>query len=185
VESLAVAEALGARRREKVSPRRELLGLAAANVVAGLSGGMPVTGGFARSIVNFDAGARTRMAGVWTALLLGLAMVLVGDLLAWLPRAVLAATILIAVMSLLDTSPFRLARRYDPAEFGLMVLVSLLTLLAGVEPALLVGVLLSLGLFRRPPPLDRGRPPGRHRRLPQRTALPGGHPAGGAIGARR
>ncbi|MBP7625562.1 MAG: hypothetical protein RLZZ220_535 [Pseudomonadota bacterium] len=147
VESLAVAEALGARRREKVSPRRELLGLAAANVVAGLSGGMPVTGGFARSIVNFDAGARTRMAGVWTALLLGLAMVLVGDLLAWLPRAVLAATILIAVMSLLDTSPFRLARRYDPAEFGLMVLVSLLTLLAGVEPALLVGVLLSLGLF--------------------------------------
>lgn len=68
VESLAVAESLAARRGEKVLARRELHGLAAANVVAGLSGGMPVTGGFARSIVNFDAGARTRMAGVWTSL---------------------------------------------------------------------------------------------------------------------
>ena len=164
VESLAVAEALGARRREKVLPRRELFGLAAANVAAGLSGGMPVTGGFARSIVNFDAGARTRMAGIWTVLFLGLAMILVGDLLAWLPRAVLAATILIAVLSLLDLSPFRLAHRYAPAEFGMMLLVSLLTLLVGVEPALLTGVVLSLALLlkhtARPHWTEVGRVPG-------------------------
>ena len=147
VESLAVAESLAARRGEKVLARRELHGLAAANVVAGLSGGMPVTGGFARSIVNFDAGARTRMAGVWTALFLGLVMLLMGDVLRFLPRAVLAATIIVAVLSLLDLAPFRLAWRYARAEFSLMLLVVVVTLLVGVEEALLSGVLVSVALL--------------------------------------
>jgi SulP family sulfate permease len=147
VESLAVAEALAVRRGEKVLARRELHGLAAANLVAGLSGGMPVTGGFARSIVNFDAGARTRMAGVWTALFLGLAMLLLGDVLRFLPRAVLAATIIVAVLSLVDLAPFRLAWKYARAEFGLMLLVVGLTLLVGVEEALLSGVLVSVILL--------------------------------------
>jgi len=147
VESLAVAESLAARRGEKVLARRELHGLAAANVVAGLSGGMPVTGGFARSIVNFDAGARTRMAGIWTALFLGLVMLLMGDVLRFLPRAVLSATIIVAVLSLLDLAPFRLAWRYARAEFALMLLVVGMTLLVGVEEALLAGVLVSVALL--------------------------------------
>lgn len=164
VESLAVAEALAARRGEKVLARRELHGLAAANMVAGLSGGMPVTGGFARSIVNFDAGARTRMAGVWTALFLGIAMLLLGDALRFLPRAVLAATIIVAVLSLVDLAPFRLAWRYARAEFGLMLLVVLLTLFVGVEQALLAGVLVSVVLLlnrtARPHWTEVGRLPG-------------------------
>ena len=147
VESLAVAESLAARRGEKVLARRELHGLAAANVVAGLSGGMPVTGGFARSIVNFDAGARTRMAGIWTALFLSLVMLLMGDVLRFLPRAVLSATIIVAVLSLLDPAPFRLAWRYARAEFGLMLLVVVMTLLVGVEEALTAGVLVSVVLL--------------------------------------
>lgn len=147
VESLAVAEALGARRGEKVSPRRELYGLAAANAAASISGGMPVTGGFARSIVNFDAGARTRMAGVWTALFLVLAIALLGDMLHYLPRAVLAATIVIAVLSLVDFSPFVLAWRYARTEFALMLMVTLLTLAVGVKEALLAGVVAAIGLL--------------------------------------
>lgn len=147
VESLAVAEALGARRGEKVSPRRELYGLAAANAAASVSGGMPVTGGFARSIVNFDAGARTRMAGVWTALFLALAIALLGDMLQYLPRAVLAATIVIAVLSLVDLSPFVLAWRYSRTEFALMLMVTLLTLAAGVKEALLAGVVVAIGML--------------------------------------
>jgi len=147
VESLAVAEALGARRGEKVHPRRELFGLAAANAAASVSGGMPVTGGFARSIVNFDAGARTRMAGVWTALFLGLGVLLLGDVLRFLPKAVLAATIVIAVLSLLDFKPFGQAWRYSRLEFGLMLLVTGLTVLVGVEEALLAGVLVAAGLL--------------------------------------
>jgi len=164
VESLAVAEALGARRGEKVLPRRELMGLAAANAAAGLSGAMPVTGGFARSIVNFDAGARTRMAGVWTALFLGVTILLLGELLGALPKAVLAATIVVAVLSLVDLQPFREAWRWSRAEFGLMVLVTALTVLAGVEAALLVGVLASMALLMqrtaRPHWAEVGRLPG-------------------------
>jgi SulP family sulfate permease len=164
VESLAVAEALAARRGEKVLPRRELMGLAAANAVAGVSGAMPVTGGFARSIVNFDAGARTRMAGVWTALFLGVAILLMGGLLAWLPKAVLAATIVVAVLSLVDLKPFAEAWRWSRAEFGVMVLVAALTLLAGVDEALLVGVIASVALLlqrtARPHWAEVGRLPG-------------------------
>lgn len=164
VESLAVAEALGARRGERVQPRRELLGLAAANAAASASGGMPVTGGFARSIVAFDAGARTRMAGVWTALGLALVLALAGELLGSLPKAVLAATIVVAVLGLVDLAPFRLAWRYARAEFVLMLAVALLTVVAGVEPALLAGVAGAVALLlrntARPHWAEVGRLPG-------------------------
>jgi SulP family sulfate permease len=156
VESLAVAEALGARRGERVLPRRELMGLAAANAAAGLSGAMPVTGGFARSIANFDAGARTRVAGVWTALFLGVTILLLGDLLGALPKAVLAATIVVAVLSLVDLQPFREAWRWSRAEFGLMALVTALTVLAGV----LASMALLMQRTARPHWAEVGRLPG-------------------------
>jgi SulP family sulfate permease len=147
-----------------VRPRRELFGLAAANAASSVSGGMPVTGGFARSIVAFDAGARTRMAGVWTALGLALVLALAGDLLGWLPRAVLAATIVVAVLGLIDLGPFRLAWRYARAEFALMLAVAGLTVFAGVEPALLAGVAAAVALLlrntARPHWAEVGRLPG-------------------------
>jgi SulP family sulfate permease len=164
VESLAVAEALAARRGETVQPRRELFGLAAANVAAGVSGGMPVTGGFARSMVNFDAGARTRMAGVWTAAFMAVAVLLLGGVLGWLPKAVLAVTIIVAVLSLLEWKPFAKAWRYSRVEFVLMAVVAVLTVLLGVEQALLAGVLLSAAILMqrtaRPHWAEVGRLPG-------------------------
>jgi SulP family sulfate permease len=164
VESLAVAEALAARRGEKIDPRRELYGLAGANLAAGVGGGMPVTGGFARSIVAFDAGARTRLAGVWTALLLAVAVWALGGWLGLLPKAVLAATIVVAVLSLLDARPFAEAWRWSRPEFALMVTVAALTVLLGVELALAAGVLLSVGLLlqrtARPHWAEVGRIPG-------------------------
>jgi SulP family sulfate permease len=164
VESLAISEALAARRGERIVPRRELLGLAAANAAAGISGGMPVTGGFARSIVSFDAGARTRMAGVFAALLLAVAVLLLGNALAMLPKAVLAATIVVAVLSLVEPQQFAVAWRYSRAEFGVMVLVAVLTVLIGVEAALLTGVLVAAALLlqrtARPHWAEVGRLPG-------------------------
>ena len=125
---------------------------------------MPVTGGFARSIVAFDAGARTRMAGVWTACGLALVVALLGDALSLLPKAVLAATIVVAVLGLLDTGPFRLAWRYARAEFALMLGVAALTVFAGVEPALLAGVVAAVALLlkntARPHWAEVGRLPG-------------------------
>jgi SulP family sulfate permease len=164
VESLAISEALAARRGERIVPRRELLGLAAANAAAGVSGGMPVTGGFARSIVAFDAGARTRMAGVFAALLLAATVLLLGHALALLPKAVLAATIVVAVLSLLEPQQFVVAWRYSRAEFCVMVLVAALTVLIGVEVALLTGVLVAAALLlqrtARPHWAEVGRLPG-------------------------
>lgn len=149
VESLAVSEALAAKRGEKILPRRELLGLAAANAAASVSGGMPVTGGFSRSIVNFDAGAKTRVAGIWTMLCLCFAIWIAGDLLGSLPKAVLASTIIIAVLSLVDLHPFVDAWRYSRSESFLMVAVATGTVIVGVEPALAGGVLCSAALLLR------------------------------------
>ena len=67
VESVSVAQTLAAKRRQRIDPDQELIGLGAANIAASFSGGYPVTGGFARSVVNFDAGAETPAAGAMTA----------------------------------------------------------------------------------------------------------------------
>jgi SulP family sulfate permease len=102
VESVSVAKTLAAKRRQRIRPDQELIGLGAANLAAGLSGGYPVTGGFARSVVNADAGARTPMAGVLTAAGIGVTTLLLTPLFRHLPQATLAATIIVAVLALVD-----------------------------------------------------------------------------------
>ncbi len=164
VSSLVVAESLARRQGGRVDARRELAGLAAANLAAALSSGMPVAGSFSRSAVNLDAGSRTRMAGVFTAALMALAMLLLAAPLALLPATVLAATIVVAVLSGFELRPFRDAWRYSRAECVLMVVVALLTLLTGVGWALGVGVAASIALLlqrtARPHVALIGRVPG-------------------------
>lgn len=159
VSSLVVAESLAHRDGSRIRPRRELAGLA-----AGVSGGMPVAGSFTRSIVNVDAGGRTRMTGVFTAVLMALAIVTLARPLALLPNAVLAATILIAVSSVFDARPFREAWRYSRPEGLLMGMVAALTVLTGVASALGVGVAGSIALLlqrtARPHVALIGRVPG-------------------------
>ncbi len=147
VEHLAVAGTLAARRRQPLVPRRELAGLGAANLVAALGGGMPVGGGLSRSAVAFEAGARRMRVGVLVAGLMALSTVALAAPLALLPRAVLAATIVVAASSMLDLAPFRLAWRYARAECWVMLGVAALTLLATMELALSVGVTLSAALL--------------------------------------
>ena len=147
VENLAVAGSLAARSKETILPRRELAGLGAANLVAACSGGMPVAGGLSRSAVAFDAGARSRWVGVMVALLMALASTLLAEPLAALPRAVLAATIVIAASSMLDLTPFRQAWRFSREEFWIMAGAAGLTLVASMELALTVGVVLSVALL--------------------------------------
>ena len=97
VESISVAQTLAAKRRQRVQPNQELIGLGAANVAAALTSGYPVTGGFARSVVNFDAGARTQLASVMTAAGITVVALLFTPLFKNLPQAVLAATLSIAL----------------------------------------------------------------------------------------
>ena len=99
VESISVAQTLAAKRRQRIDPDQELIGLGAANLGAAFTGGFPVTGGFSRSVVNFDAGARTPAAGIFTAVGLAIAALALTPLIFYLPKATLAATIIVAVLS--------------------------------------------------------------------------------------
>ncbi len=146
VESVSVGKTLGAKRRQKIDSNQELLGLGAANAAAALSGGFPVTGGFSRSVVNFDAGADTQMASILTALGITLAALFLTPTLYFLPKAVLAATIIGAVMSLIDWDVVAKARRFALGDFVAVTLTLLVTLVAGVELGVLTGVAVSIGL---------------------------------------
>jgi len=147
VESVSVAQTLAAKRRQRIEPDQELVGLGAANLASALSGGYPVTGGFARSVVNFDAGAETPAAGALTAIGIALASLFLTPLLYFLPVATLAATIIVAVLSLVDLRmPGRLWR-YSRSDFAAHAATIGLTLLAGVETGVVAGVLVGLLLY--------------------------------------
>lgn len=147
VESVSVAQTLAARRRQRIEPDQELLGLGAANLGAAFTGGFPVTGGFARSVVNHDAGAATPAAGAFAALGLAVATLALTPLLQDLPRATLAATIIVAVLGLVDLAILRRAWTYARADFAAVAVTMATTLGAGVEAGISAGVGLSLLLF--------------------------------------
>ena len=119
-------------------------GLGAANLGAAFTGGYPVTGGFARSVVNFDAGAETPAAGAFTALGLAIAAVALTPLVYYLPNATLAATIIVAVLGLVDLSILRKTWAYSRADFAAVAATILVTLVVGVEAGVASGVLLSV-----------------------------------------
>ena len=157
---------MAAKRRERIQPDRELLGLGAANIAAAVGGGYPVTGGFARSVVNFDAGARTPLAGVLTAVGIGLTALLLTPLFHQLPKATLAATIVVAVLSLVDLGALKRTWIYSKADFAAMAATIVTVLTAGIEAGILAGVGLSLVLFlarsARPHMAVVGQVPGTH-----------------------
>src|SRR5690554_2534665 len=97
VESVSVGQTLAAKRRQRIDPDQELVGLGTSNIAASFTGGMPVTGGFSRSVVNFDAGAETPAAGAFTAVGIMAAALLLTPLIAYLPIATLAATIIVTL----------------------------------------------------------------------------------------
>lgn len=144
VESVSVAQTLAAKRNEKIDLDQELIGLGAANVAAGVSGGFPVTGGFARSVVNFDAGARTPAAGALAAIGIALAAMFLTPLLHDLPKATLAATIIVAVLALVDFGAMRRTLAYSRGDFAAMMATVAGVFLFGVEAGVVAGVFLSI-----------------------------------------
>lgn len=147
VESVSIAQTLAAKRRERIDLDQELIALGASNIAAGVGGGFPVTGGFARSVVNFDAGARTPAAGAFTAVGIAVAALFLTPLLFNLPKATLAATIIVAVLSLVDIKAMRRAYDYSKADFAAMMVTILGVFLFGVELGVMAGVILSILLL--------------------------------------
>ncbi len=147
VESVSVAQTLAAKKRQRIDPDQELIGLGTSNIASAISGGYPVTGGFARSVVNFDAGAATPAAGAFTAIGIAVATLFLTPLLTNLPQATLAATIIVAVLSLVDFGAIKRTFDYSKSDFTAMAATILVTLFFGVEQGVVTGVLLSIGLY--------------------------------------
>ncbi len=144
VESISVAQTLAAKKRQQIDPNQELIGLGAANLGAAFTGGFPVTGGFSRSVVNFDAGSETPAAGIYTAMGLAIAALFLTPLVYFLPKATLAATIIVAVLSLVDLSILKKTWNYNRDDFLAVFATILLTLTMGVEVGVASGVAISI-----------------------------------------
>ncbi|MBY6029651.1 sulfate permease [Halomonas denitrificans] len=147
VESISMAQMLAAKRRERIAPNQELIGLGAANLAAAFSAGMPVTGGLSRTVINQESGARTPMAGLFAALGIGTVTLALTPLLEHLPIATLAATITVAILTLVDIPLLRQTWRYSRSDFSALAVTMLLTLVEGVEAGIIAGVSLSIALF--------------------------------------
>lgn len=164
VESISIAQTFAAKKRQQVDPNQELIGLGAANLGAAFTGGFPVTGGFSRSVVNFDAGAETPAAGIYTAIGLAFAAVFLTPLVYFLPKATLAATIIVAVLSLVDLSILKKTWDFNRDDFVAVLATILLTLMLGVEVGVASGVAISvlLHLYKtsRPHVAEVGLVPG-------------------------
>ncbi|MCC5882066.1 MAG: sulfate permease [Halomonas sp.] len=164
VESVSMGQMLAARRRERISPNQELVGLGGANIAAAVSSGMPVSGGLTRTVINHDAGAQTPLAGLFAAIGIGLVTLFFTPALAHLPIATLAATITVSILTLIDIPLIRQTWRYSRSDFTAMAATILMTLVEGVEAGIISGVTISIGLFlyrtSRPHSALVGRIPG-------------------------
>jgi sulfate permease, SulP family len=147
MESFAVGKSLARREKYGIEANQELKALGLANVAAGFFSGFPVTGGFSRSAVNYQAGARTGLASLLTALLILLTLLAFTSLFFYLPTAALAAIILVAVYRLIDVGEAVHLFRLKPADGWTLVVTFATTLLVGIEAGILVGVGFSLLVF--------------------------------------
>jgi SulP family sulfate permease len=141
LESIAVAKVYARRNSYDIDANRELLGLGMANLASGLVGGYPVTGGFSRTAVNAEAGARTRAAGVITALIMVLVLVALTPLFTQLPQATLGAVVLLAVAGLIDLGEVRHIMAVKPADGWTLAGAFVATLALGVELGIAVSAI--------------------------------------------
>lgn len=164
MESIAVAKALATKHRYRVDSNRELVALGLANLVGAVFQAYPTTGGFSRTAVNDQAGARTTVASLISAAVIGLTLLFLTPLFRFLPQAVLGAIILVAVAGLFDVREMRYLWKVKRADFVLLFVTFFATLVLGIEDGILVGVVTSLVLVihqsSRPHTAILGRLPG-------------------------
>ncbi len=147
MESIAVAKAIAAKEKYKVDSNKELNGLGLANIAGSFFSAYPVTGGFSRSAVNYQAGARTGLATIITAVLILITLMFFTSLFYYLPNAVLAAIIMVAVFGLIDVKEAVHLFKVKPIDGWTLVLTFIATLTLGIEQGILIGVAFSLIVF--------------------------------------
>lgn len=148
MEAYSVAKAIeGKKKDHKVISNQELIGLGAANVIGSFFQSYPVTGGFSRSAVNYQAGANTPLSSIISATLVGMTLVFLTPLFYYLPHAVLAAIIMVAVSGLFDYAYMRELWQKNRKEFLVLLVTFLVTLNIGMVIGIVTGIILSILLF--------------------------------------
>lgn len=147
LESVSVGTTLASRERERIDPNKELVALGAANLGAAFSGTYPVAGGFGRSMVNFASGARTTIASIIAALMVAITVSFLTPLFYYIPKAILGAVIIMAVLPLIDIHAFRASWTFNKADALTMFSTFIAVLTLGVELGILCGIGISFLLF--------------------------------------
>ena len=149
VEAISIAKAMASQTRQRLSANQELVGQGLANMTSGLFSGYAVSGSFSRSAVNFSSGAMTGFSSVVTGLLVALTLLFLTPLLYYLPQATLAAVIIMAVINLIKIAPIKHAWKVEPHDGVVAVVTFVATLVFAphLDKGILLGVVLSLGLF--------------------------------------
>lgn len=164
VESVAIAKVTAHMRNQQINPNQELVALGAANIMTAVSGGMVVAGGLSRTMVNFTAGARTQMATVVAVIILVLIVLFFGNWFAYIPKAALAAVILMAILPLVRLRHVIQTWRYHKGDGWAELLTLLGVLCLGIEQGLIIGFLLTIASYLRqiscPHIAEVGRVPG-------------------------
>ena len=144
IESISIASRFAAKTRSSIDSNSELIGLGAANLGSGFSGGMPVTGGLARSATSFNAGSRTQLSGLFSAIFMGIFVSGLMGFMEQLPKATLAATIIVAIIGLIDVKKLKETWNYSRSDSFLMIITIIMTLFYGVEVGISTGIILSI-----------------------------------------
>jgi len=147
VGSVSVAQSFAAKRKQNINPNQELIGLGLANLSAAFSASFPVTGGFSRSVVNVSSGAKSPMTGILTGLLMLVTLLFFTPLFYYLPTAVLASSIIISILQLIDYKDFLRLYRFSNQEALGLSATFFVVLFVGMETGIIVGVSLSLLFF--------------------------------------
>jgi SulP family sulfate permease len=147
LESVSVARLLASKRRQKINTSQELIAIGASNIGAALTGGFPVAGGISRSSVNFSAGGNTPLASIITAILIAVFIAFFAQLLYYLPRAVLSAIVVMAVLRLFDLNPVIRTWRFNKADSISLLTTFICVLVLGVELGILIGAVVAIAFY--------------------------------------
>lgn len=147
VETAAIARSISAQTGQRLDSNQEFVGQGMANILMGLFSGYAGAGSFSRTAVNFKAGARTPMAALFSGIFMLIAMFTLAPLAAYLPISALSGVLILTAYGMIDREEIRRIWRSHPGDAAIMVTTLIGTMFLAIEFAVLVGILLSLGLF--------------------------------------
>ena len=149
IESVAISLVTANLRHEKINTNQELIALGSANIATAFSGGMSVAGGFSRTMVNFSAGARTQFAMIIAVILLAIALLSFTEQFANIPKAALAAIILVAIIPLIKLREIIDTFQHDRADASTQLITLIAVLALGIEEGIALGILVTVIIFLR------------------------------------